>query len=294
LPIIDSYNLPLPVLEAIKNRPYTKGESDISATGLISPPRIRQLTERLGDNLEQEAVDHLYALDGSAMHAIFEWAGATLDPERFTLEKRMFAEVDGWTISGQVDVIDVQEKLIQDYKKTSYWVAIYGAKDEWTKQMNIYRWLCHKNGHEINRLEVMAIFRDWKKEQSWRDPEYPKKGFKLMPIDVMSLDETEAYIKERVKLHQEAEALSTEDLPLCSKEEQWSKGSGFAVKLEGAKSARKICDTKKEALEWMAKNIKPVDMPRVNIETREGDPRRCVGYCPVRFHCSYGKGWARK
>ena len=129
MPIIDSYNLPAPVFEAIKNRPYSRGDSEISVTGLILPPRIRQLSERLGDKLEVEAADQLYAMSGSAVHAVLEWAGKTLDPERYILEERLFAEVLGWKISGQIDVNDRQEKLIQDYKNTSYWVAIYGAKD---------------------------------------------------------------------------------------------------------------------------------------------------------------------
>ena len=295
MPIIDSYNLPLPVLEAIKNRPYSSAGSDISATGLISPPRIRQLTARLGDALEVEAVDSLYALDGSAMHAIFEWAGKTLDPNRYVLEKRLFAEVDGWTISGQIDVIDLEEKLIQDYKKTSYWVAIFGAKDEWTQQMNIYRWLCQKNGYEINRLEVFANFRDWNKTKAWHDREYPQAGFKLMPIELWSIEDTYKFIRERVAVHQEAETMATKDLPLCTSEERWVKGGGWAVMVGDAKSARKVCDTKTEALKWMNDNIKdPAKLATARLEPRTGDQRRCIGYCPVRFHCIHGKGIARK
>ena len=294
MPIIDSYNLPAPVFEAIKNRPYSSEGSNISATGLIQPPRIRQLTQRLGDALEVEAADQLYALSGSAMHAVFEWAGKTLDPKRYVFERRLFAEVDGWTISGQIDVIDLETFTIQDYKETSYWVAIYGAKDEWTQQMNIYRWLCWKNGYTVNNLEVWARFRDWKKEKAWNDREYPQAGFKLMPIALWTIQEAESFIKARVKVHQEAEATATTDLPFCTTEEQWKKGSGYAVKVTGAKAARKICDTKQEALSWMSKNIKPADLPKTVIEAREGNPRRCVGYCPVRFHCDFGKKWARK
>lgn len=294
MPIVDSYNLPLPVFEAIKNRPYNKGDADISATGLILPPRIRQLSERLKDSIEVEASDQLYALDGSAMHAVLEWAGKTLDPERFVLEQRLFAELDGWKISGQIDVQDRKLKLIQDYKKTSYWVAVYGAKDEWTQQMNIYRWLCHENGIDVDRLEIWASFRDWKKEQAQRDRDYPQIGHQLMPIEVWPIQDTVKYIKERVRIHQEAETAPTSALPMCSDVEQWKKGNGFAVKLSGAKSARKICDTKREALEWAEKNIKVIDHPKLMIETREGEPRRCINYCPVRFQCTYGKGWAKK
>jgi len=294
MPIVNTQGLPDPVFEAIKNRPYNNGGADISVTGLISPPRVRQLSERLKDSIDVEAADQLYALDGSAMHAILEWAGKTLDPERYILERRLFAEVNGWTISGQIDVIDLEKKLIQDYKKTSYWVAAYGAKDEWTKQLNCYRWLCHANGIDVEHLEVWASFRDWKKDQAQRDKSYPQAGHKLMQIDLWPLGKAKEFVYNRVSAHQEASKLSTNDLPKCTDEEKWNKGHGFAVKLAGAKSARKICDTRSEALLWVDKNIKVADLPKVKIETREGEPRRCINYCQARFHCEYGRGWARK
>jgi len=295
LPIIDSYNLPAPVFEAIKNRPYSRGDSEISVTGLILPPRIRQLSDRLGDKLEVEAADQLYAMSGSAVHAVLEWAGKTLDPERYILEERLFAEVLGWKISGQIDVNDRQEKLIQDYKNTSYWVAIYGAKDEWTQQLNIYRWLAYKNGYDVNRLEVFANFRDWNKMKSYRERDYPQVGFKVIPIEVWPLEQTEKFVHQRVAIHQESETIATSSLPMCTAEERWTKGGGWAVKVDGHKSAKKICDTKQEALSWMSANVKdPAILARTKLEPRSGEQRRCIGYCPVRFHCDYGKGVAKK
>lgn len=290
---VNRTSLPLPVFEAIKNRPYDKGDSNISMTGLNTPVRVKRMMDELGDSLEIEASDSLYALDGSAMHAILEWAGKTLDPERYILERRLFAEVDGWKVSGQIDVMDLQEGLIQDYKKTSYWVAIYGAKEEWTRQLNGYRWLAHKNGIKIDKLEVWANFRDWKKESSWRDPKYPKAGHKIIPITVLPLEETERYIKERVKAHKEGALIPSASMPKCSDEEVWSKKS-WAVLTRGNERAKKVESTKREALDWAAANLKPEDLASMVLEERAGDPRRCIGYCPVRFHCEYGKGVARK
>lgn len=122
----------------------------------------------------------------------------------------------GWKISGQIDVNDRQEKLIQDYKNCSYYVAIFGAKDEWTQQLNVYRWLAHKNGYDINRLEVFANFRDWNKMKSYRERDYPQVGFKIIPIEVWPLSQTEKFIHDRVTIHQLAETTATASLPMCT------------------------------------------------------------------------------
>lgn len=293
--ITNNDGLPEPIFQAIKNRPYNRGDSDISVTGLISPPRILQLQDRLKDVLEVEASDSLYALSGSAIHATLEWAGATLDKDRYILEQRLFAEANGWRVSGQIDVIDLKDSLLTDYKNTSHYVAIFGAKEEWTQQLNIYRWLCHVNGYNISRLEIFANLRDWNKMKSYRDREYPQVGFKVIPIEVWPLDVTEKFVHDRVAIHQLAVTTPTASLPMCTSDERWTKGGGWAVKVDGHKSAKKICDTKQEALSWMSANVKdPATLAKTRLEPRAGEQRRCIGYCPVRFHCDHGKGVAKK
>src|SRR5690606_16625419 len=51
---------------------YTKGQSDISVTELIAPPRIRQLLARHGDKIEVDASDSIYALFGTLTHEIMQ------------------------------------------------------------------------------------------------------------------------------------------------------------------------------------------------------------------------------
>lgn len=292
--IVDNIGLPTPVLEAIKNRPYDKGDADISITGLQTPPRITQLLDRLGDEVEQEAADLIYALEGSAMHSVFEWASSTMDSDNFHFEKRLFAEIDGWKVSGQMDLIDLQQKLIQDYKRCSYWVGVYGIKEEWTQQLNGYRWLCHKNGIDIERLEICAVYRDWSKEKAWRGERgYPQKGIEIFHIDVWPLDRAEAWIKERVAIHQKAILTATSKLPLCTPEERWEKKGQFAVEVKGEKKARKLEATRQDALNWMAEHLQPSDISKATVIQRDGYPKRCIGWCPVRKQCSFGKGWAK-
>lgn len=293
---VNRQGLPLPIEEAFKNRPYDKGDSWMSVTSLIQPPRIHQMVERMGDSLEVDIADSLPALDGSAMHAVLEWAAKGLDPDIWIVEKRWFAEVLGKKISGQGDVANKPEQLLTDYKRCSRWVGVFGAKDEWEQQLNMLRWLAHMNGVEVNKLQVFAWFKDWSKTESIKNKGkgYPQKDWELINIPVWDMDRAKAFTEERVRLHLEAEGMSTENLPLCTEEERWQKGDGYAVMLHGEKRARHLASNKQDALHYIATELRPEQVAIAKVESRVSDPRRCTSWCPVRFHCAYGRKWAQK
>lgn len=287
-------NIPIPIAEAIKARPYSRGESDISVTSLISPPRIFQMQERLGDALERDVTDHLAALDGSAMHACLEWAGVSLDSEDWVLEKRWYAELEGWTLSGQSDVIRKSKRLLQDYKRCSKWVGIYGAKEEWTQQLNSLMWLAWKNGVETDTLEIVAWYKDWSKTGKERDPsKFPDHEIEVIPISTWTLEQTEAWLIQRIKTHQAASLLPTASLPMCTEEERWQKADGYAIMIGDASRAKKVCHTRQEALSYIASDLSPDQVAKAKIEPRTSAPKRCQHWCPVRFQCDYGKRWAK-
>ena len=79
----------------------------------------------------------IWSIFGSAVHNVLE-KGAD---ENNLVEQRFFSEVDGWTVSGAVDlqVVDKDGIHIQDYKTTSVW-AVMNDKPEWEQQLNIYGW----------------------------------------------------------------------------------------------------------------------------------------------------------
>src|SRR5690606_35614373 len=72
--VVDDVGLPEPILRAIQNDPYSRGESDISVTGLIKPPLMRALEDYRADEIEEKASGRIYALLGKAVHAILEMA----------------------------------------------------------------------------------------------------------------------------------------------------------------------------------------------------------------------------
>lgn len=288
-------NVPLPLFEAVKNRPYDRGDSVISVTQLIAPPRVYHLQERLADKLETDVEDVMDALDGSAMHAILEWAAKTLDQSEWVVEKRWFAEVEGWKISGQSDVIQRSKREMTDWKRCLHWVAMFGVKDEWEQQLNILRWLAHVNGEKVDKLKIFAWFKDWSRTELAKNKGrgYPEKKWQIMDIPVWPIDKAEAFVRERVKVHQQASVLPDDALPLCTPEERWQRSDGYAVMIDGEKRARALKDTKQEALSYMG-SLDPALVAKARIDSRVGEPTRCTHYCPVRFHCDFGKKVAKR
>ena len=226
-PKTNKYNLPWILANAIENDPYNPGDCQSSTTRLISMPQIVALREKYTDDIEEDVAEGIWRTLGQAMHVIFERAGknvvdaATGRIDNIVTEKRYFYDVNGWRISGQIDLLK-GETLI-DWKVTSVWTYIYGSRvKEWEAQANVNRWLAYKNGIDIDSLENYLILRDWIKSKAGGN--YPPIQFVVVPLKLWPLEEAEKYILERVKLHQAAQKLSDAELSVrfpCSAEDRW-------------------------------------------------------------------------
>ena len=263
------HGLPQSIVAAVRNDPYTGG-GDISATKLIDAPRVQLLGKLHRDKVTTDVSERVWSLLGQAVHTILERAG--LRQDGMIVEERLFAEVNGWQVSGQFDVLHLDDQKISDYKVTTVWKQ-HGS-DSWTRQMNVLRWLAHQNGHTVNTLEIVAIFRDWRKTEAQRNPEYPQAAIAVIPVPVWELDEAEAYIRERVALHQEAaEGVDIE----CTDEERWYSGTTYALMKPGSKRAVRVFDTPPT----------PAQIPEGHtVVERPGEYKRCQHYCDVSAFCS--------
>ena len=257
--------LPDAFVAAVKNDPYTGG-GDISATKLIDSPQRRVLYGKYKDFVVEDVSDRVWAVMGQAVHTVLERAGTSA-----LVEERLFMEVNGWKLSGQFDRLHVADKTIQDWKVTTTYKA--EGDESWTRQLNILRMLAIRNGHDIERLQVVAIFRDWQRSKAERDEKYPKSNVKIIDIPVWDNDFAMAYITERIQAHQAAVAGEQVE---CSDEERWYAGTTYALMKEGNKRATKVASTKEELGE-VAKGF--------FIEERKGGYRRCEGYCEVSPFC---------
>lgn len=258
--LTNKHNLPAPLVNAMRNDPYSRGRSDISVTQLIQPPQPRKLLQ--GRQIEEDASDLIWRLLGQAVHTILERAY----PDTAITEKRVFAEVLGWVVSGQFDVYD--NALLSDYKITS--VYAYGrVKPEWTAQLNLLAALCRRNSMPVERLEIVAIWRDWRPKEALSD-DYPDSQVSVVPVPLWPDEQAEAYLEERVRIHQ------LETPPSCTDEERWLQPSKYALMQKGRKRAVKLFD------------LQPKNMVLTESqywEHRPGAYRRCESYCAASQFC---------
>lgn len=270
--LTNKLNLPEAVVMAVTNDPYTRGNSNISVTQLITPPYQRKL--RLSVEPIEDVADRLFSLYGQIGHGILERAGLRggLD-----VETRLFMPVLDWTVSGQYDLFE--NGVLMDYKFTTFW-AVKGdePKPEWVQQLNLLRVLAVHNGMEVNALRIIALLRDHQKSAAERDPEYPQYPIVPVEIPMWDLDEAERFLEERVRLHQNP------DPEPCNDEDRWTQPEVFALKKGGLKRAIKLYTSKDEA-EAAMPNSKDYF-----IEHRKKEHKRCQSYCNVAHGCPV---WAK-
>ena len=293
--ITNRSNLPKVIERAVINDPYDSSGSNISTTRLIAPPRIRVLEMRNWDLIEDDVSNRIFSLLGQSVHHILERSKLKVD----LAERRLFYKDDkitnGWTLSGQFDLLSRQGDLT-DFKVTSAWAALdalTNGKDEWENQLNVLDFLCRKNQKTLTRykkevkvksLNIMAILRDWSKLKVMQSDNYPRKQVVMIPIRRWSEEEQENYVQARIKLHQDAE--KTDDLPLCTAKERWRKEDSYALMLDNRKTARRVLPTRQDMDKYMKDN-KYVEGQGCKVVFRAGEDVRCHPYCSVNQFCSH-------
>ena len=293
--ITNKSNLPKVIERAVINDPYDSSGSNISTTRLIAPPRIRVLEMRNWDLIEDDVSNRIFSLLGQSVHHILERSKLKVD----LAERRLFYKDDkitnGWTLSGQFDLLSRQGDLT-DFKVTSAWAALdalTNGKDEWENQLNVLDFLCRKNQKTLTRykkevkvksLNIMAILRDWSKLKVMQSDNYPRKQVVMIPIRRWSEEEQENYVQARIKLHQDAE--KSDQLTLCTAKERWGKEDSYALMLDNRKTAKRVLPTREEMDKYMTEH-KYVEGQGCRVVFRAGEDVRCQHYCSVNQFCSH-------
>ena len=280
--VTNVHNLPEPLVTLARREYYSKGAAQYSVTEIMSPPKIRRMREKYDDQIVTDVSQMLWSLLGSALHVVME-RGET---SGWIKEERLFAEVDGVSISGAIDLQEEGEAgiTIYDYKFTSAW-AVMQEKEEWIQQLNIYKWLVETvKQRKVVGLKICAMVRDYSKHDM-REA-YPAAPICVVDIPLWDSVKTEMYIRERLEMHRESKMRADfeEDLQNCSNEERWMSETTFAVKREGRKTAIRVFKTIEEATDLAEKE-------KGYVETRLGEPRRCTGdFCGVSQWCAQYQG----
>ena len=182
MPVSNRFNLPDVVVKALTVDTYSRGNSDISITTLIDSPRIGILQKEHEGEIEQDAVDFLWSRFGTSVHNMFE--DAAEGDDTCISEERLFNDIQGWTVSGAIDLQHVESDgvIVSDYKVTSVWSVIYD-KVEWHRQLNCYAWLVrHAKQIPVKQLRIIAILRDWQRRKAEEGGNYPESPIMIVNI----------------------------------------------------------------------------------------------------------------
>lgn len=276
----NKHNLPEPLVRALSQNKYSSGGARASITTLIGSPQVAILKKEHAGEIEVDVMDRLWSLFGTTVHNIIEEGSAGLAD--YIAEERIFSEVDGWEISGGIDVQHFLDGRVgvRDWKVTSAY-AVMNGKADWERQLNAYAYLIEKEkGVPVGDIKIGAIIRDWKRYEAEIKPDYPRNPVEMIDIPLWPYEERERYILDRVRLHKDAQRAREwgEPLPECTPEEMWERPTVWAVIKPGALRARSVHQTEEEA----EANLKPGYVK----EGRPGSRVKCESYCEVSQWCA--------
>lgn len=277
-------NLPPAVMNLIAASAY-EAKGDISVTRLIKPPRLVALYKRHSDKITTDAQELAWSVLGQATHAMLERsAGSDL-----IVEKRLHTEIYGWDVNGQPDVYYPREEMLDDYKVTSVWAFIFTAKEEWESQLNLNAMLHRLLDQPVRQLRIIAFLRDWQMQKALRELKYPQNPIHVVGQVVWDQDRAIEFAEQRVALHQDAQALPDDELPLCTPKERWYRSGGWRVVKNGNKKADRNCATEGEAKKFIEENTPMLKAGRyfLPLEETPGTNMRCLHYCEARSVCKF-------
>ena len=283
--ITNEQGLPQPLIDAVNDNTWEQPENVIRVTQLLKGVRETVLERRHDDELSQDVSDMVWLIFGTAVHSIAEQGKET----RYQVkETRMSERVHDSIVSGQFDLYDAKQERVIDYKTCSAWKLIYRDFDDWRRQTLIYCWLLRRAGFKANSGEIVAFIKDHSKSKARQDRDYPRRPVERIVFQFYEKDfgDIEAFIFDRVKQIEIAQELPDDELPLCTKDERWTRDEKWAVMGTSSKKALRLLDSEYEAKAWIKQNQhrKPK-----RIEYRPGIDVKCEDYCSAAPFCTYWK-----
>lgn len=293
------------------NYDYVHEEKYISATSLMRPIRQIILPDRIPEGERQipDVLDNVSRALGHSLHDSLEraWLDRYSKPLELLgypdevisrikvnppdeelkadtipiyLEQRAIREFMGYHIGGKFDM--VAEGIVQDFKSTSAFTWLYGSRDdEHALQGSIYRWL---NPKKITSdfIRINYIFTDWQKASAKTNPNYPQQRVLSKDIPLLSIAETERWIREKIQAIEKYGSVPEINIPFCTDDELWMSSPAYKYFADPSKvsgRSTKNFDSLQEANQFKAEKGKGV------VITVPGSPKRCA-YCAAFQVCS--------
>lgn len=292
--ITNKHNLPEPYFRSCLRDEHPHFDWDtFSVTELMKGTKEIVLTRRFFQELEQDCVDMIWTVFGTAVHKVMEGH----EGENELAEERISIEIPCGEygirhVSGGFDLYNAETQLITDYKTTgvySYQMKLReGTDSDWAKQLRVYWLILAKAGFPVRDVRNTVFLKDWSKTQARRDRSYPQKPIVNIDYEYNGSFNSEVAAYMQADLAQKIiEVLDYKDLPEsqipdCSKEERWERDECWAIKKDGRKNAIKLHDSEFEAERHL------LELGKGHyIEHRLGTPVKCIDYCTCASKCSF-------
>lgn len=311
---ITGIGLPMAVWLASDDYDFTPGQSKaISATSLLKPVRQILLRERLTEETREtpDVSDFIAPRLGHSIHDGIEaawtkhhasamkklgYSDSVIERVRINptqdelktsdniipvyLEQRGSRMFRGYKISGKFDMVVDGE--LNDFKSTSVFTDIKGSKDEdYRLQGSLYKWI-HCDKITSDHITINYIFTDWQRGKAKVDPNYPQQRVKEHRVSLMSIQETEDWIADRIRTLEAYADLPEAKLPFCSDKDLWRSDTVWKYYSNPAKTdgrSTRNFDNKAAAHAFMAEKGKGV------VIEKKGLVKAC-GYCPAAPLCT--------
>ena len=249
----DKSNLPLSIAVWLATDAYDHNSDPmtISATSLLKPIKSIVMAMRSSVSTEVDISDLIPSKLGTAVHEAVEKAWVTnyvqaltdlgyppgmvksvcINPEVPTegidvyLEQRTSKQHGNWSVSGQFDL--VMDGKLEDIKSTGVFTWMKQSnKDKFIQQGSIYRWL-NQDIITNDLMTILYVFTDWSAIRAKTDKNYPPNRILAQDYPLMSLDQTEKFIGNKLKEIESNALVDESELPKCTPEELWERPAVF-------------------------------------------------------------------
>lgn len=278
--VTNKLNLPAAFVNAVSTNRHNAAGC-FSATTLNKGAKEIILSDRHFDEITVDAADSVWAVWGTAVHALLE-----SQPDNNFHEEKFKVPVCTSFVTGQVDSYDMEHATIFDWKTASVWKVQFADFGDWYKQGMTYAWLLKQSGLDVRHCVFVALLKDHSKSKAAKDASYPQSPVFKYEFDVTNeeLQQTEARIIAKVAEIESAYKLDDDAIEPCSAEERWADGEKWAVMKNGRKTAIKVFDNQLDA-DAMAGEMGNA----YYVEHRPAISRKCGDYCACKDFCNFYK-----
>jgi hypothetical protein len=207
------------------------------------------------------------------------------------LEQRVVRPFMGRSIGGKYDM--VTEGIVNDTKSTTVYSWLLGDNDvDYQLQGSLYRWL---DAYRVSQgakpritadyIRINFIFTDWQKREALANPAYPQSRTQSKDIRLLSLQETENWVKNKLLLVEKFDAQPEPNIPECTDKELWRTDPVYKYFSDPLKAKDPTARSSKNFNDLAEAHAHQIEKGKGVVITVPGDVKRC-DYCPAFDACT--------